>query len=278
MKINYLSSVTLGTMRLADKCVTSSTCVDIFEAALLNGINSFHVSSEYNSFPLVCSALKKLSKKTRDINLVVKLSSPHFDENKFCHANLESKIDDVLRHTGLEQIQLAQWMWRQYPLDDSQRIPMLVGQADEIKSSFQNLIEAGKVSEFCCFPYTADFMKSVSQLEISKIHINYLNFWENSLTNGGFHDASIVLRPFFAGKIKDIAPQFIEELNVIEDGNAIFHSLNYVLSHPRVLSAVIGINSVEQLNEIISVSSPINKDIKVFEKYQSLIENNPHLS
>lgn len=278
MKLNHLSSVTLGTMRLADKVLTSSTCVDIFDAALLSGINSFHISSEYNSFALVCSALKKLSKKVHDINLVVKLSSPHFDEDRFCHTNLESKIDHVLKHTGLEQIQLAQWMWRQNPLDDAQRIPMLVRQADEIKSSFQNLIAAGKVSEFCCFPYTADFMKSVSQLEISKIHINYLNFWENSLTNGGFHDASLVLRPFFAGKIKDIAPEFIEQLNVIEDGNAIFHSLNYVLSHPKVLSAVVGINSVEQLNEIISVSNPINKDIKVFQKYQSIIENNPHLS
>lgn len=278
MKINHLSSVTLGTMRLADKGLTSSICADIFDAALLNGINSFHISSEYNSFSLVCSALKKISIKEHDINLVVKLSSPNFDEDIFCHDNLESKIDNVLKQTGVEQIQLAQWMWRQNPLDDAQRIPLLVSQADEIKSSFQNLIATGKVSEFCCFPYTSDFMKSVSQLEISKIHINYLNFWESSLSDGGFHHASLVLRPFLAGKIKDIAPQFLEQLNMIENGNAMFHSLNYVLSHPRVLSAVIGINSLEQLNDIISVSSSINKDIKVFQKYQSLIENNPHLS
>lgn len=278
MKINHLSSVTLGTMRLADKGLTTSTCTDLFDAALLNGINSFHISSEYNSFSLVCSSLKEMSKKVHDINLVVKLSSPHFDEDNFCHAILESKIDHVLKQTGLEQIQLAQWMWRQSPLDDAQRIPLLISQADEINTSFQNLIASGKVSEFCCFPYTADFMKSVSQLEISKIHINYLNFWENSLIDGGFHDASLVLRPFFAGKIRDIAPQFIEQLNVIEDGNAIFHSLNYVLSHPRVLSAVIGINSLEQLNDIISVSSSINKDIKVFQKYQSIIKNTLYLS
>lgn len=278
MKINHLSSVTLGTMRLADKGLTSSTCVDIFDAALLNGINSFHVSSEYNSFALVCSALKKISIKARDINLVVKLSSPHFDEDRFCYESFESKIDYILKQTGVEQIQLAQWMWRQNPLDDAKRIPMLVSQADEIKSSFQHLINAGKVSEFSCFPYTPDFMKSVSELEITKIHINYLNFWENSLLDGGFHDASLVLRPFLAGKIKDIAPQFIEQLNLIKDGDAMFHSLNYVLSHPRVQSAVIGINTLKQLKDIIRVSSSIKKDIKVFQKYQSLIKNNPHLS
>lgn len=277
MKIKHLSNVTLGTMRLADKGLTSTACLDIFDAALLNGVNSFHVSSEYSSFSLVCSVLKTLSKRAQDINLVVKLSSPHFNEDRFCNANFERKIDSILKETGLDQIQLAQWMWRQNPLDDAERIPMLVSQADEIKSCFQNLIASGKVSEFCCFPYTSDFMKSVSELEISKIHINYLNFWENSLSEGGFHDASFVLRPLYAGKIKDIAPQFIEQLSVIDHGNAMFHSLNYVLSHPRVVSAVVGINSLEQLNDIISVTSSINKDIKVFQKYQSLIENNPYL-
>lgn len=277
MTTNNLSNIILGTMRLADRNTSLIDCVNIFDTAIDNGINTFHISTEYNSFSLVTSAIKQLAVRKTNSNLVAKLASPHFDELCFSQSNLEKKIDYILQQTGLETIHIAQWMWRQNPLIDSTRIKNLEAQAEEIKSCFHNIIKKGKVSEFACFPYTTGFMNSVSLLGISKVHINYQNFWENMLIDGGLHDYSIALRPLFAGKVNELNSEFIKQLNTIEDRSIISHSLNYVLSHPQILSAVIGISTLKQLEEIISISRCISKNLDTFDKYQSIIKNNPYL-
>ncbi|MBE1286473.1 MAG: hypothetical protein GJ671_01965 [Alteromonadaceae bacterium] len=277
MTVSSLSKITLGTMRLSDKNTSLKDCIGIFDAAIQNGVNSFHVSTEYNSFELVALAFKNLGVNADNCKLVVKLASPHFDETSFSQLNLEARIDNILDKTGLEKIQVAQWMWRQSPVDDSARIQKLLANSEEIKSCFQDISLKGKVDEFGCFPYTSDFMKSVNNLGISKVHINYQNFWENELVNGGIHNYSIALRPFFGGKVKKLHPNFIKELNVIENRSVISHSLNYVLSHPNICSAVVGINTLKQLSTIIETSDSIKKNINTFNTYQSLLENNPYL-
>lgn len=275
-----LPSITLGTMRLADKNICLYECIELFDAAILNGVNAFHLSSEYNSFELVSSSLNQIvsNKPSIDIKVIAKLASPNFDEDCFEQVNLENKIDNILQKTGLEQIELAQWMWRQAPLNDESRIPNFLSQANEIKNSFDNIISKGKVKKFGCFPYTGNFMEKVSSLKISDLHINYLNFWEDSLLEGEILSSSIALRPFFAGKIKEVNSKFIEELNTIQSGNGIFHSLNYVLSHPKICSAVLGLNSIKQLDEVINISDSISKNIEIFNQYRSIITNNKYLS
>ena len=277
MIISNLSNIILGTMRLAERNINLIDCVKIFDTAIDKGINTFHISSEYNSFSLVTSAFKQLAPRKINSNVVVKLASPHFDELCFSQSNLEKKIDYILQQTGLETIHIAQWMWRQNPLNDSTRIEDLEAQAEEIKLCFHNIIKKGKVLEFACFPYTTSFMKSVTSLGISKVHINYQNFWENMLVDGGLHDYSIALRPFLAGKVNGLHPEFIKQLNTIEERSIISHSLNYVLSHPQICSSVVGINTLEQLEEIISVRKSISKNIDIFDKYQSILKNNPYL-
>lgn len=275
-----LPAITFGTMRLADKNLSSYECYELFNAAILNGVNGFHLSSEYNSFELVTSSLKKIvaNKSPLDINVIAKLASPHFNEECFEQVNLENKIDNILQKTGLEQIELVQWMWRQAPLNDDSRISNLLSQANEIINSFDDMISKGKVKRFGCFPYTGNFMKKVSSLKISDIHINYLNFWEDNLLESQILSSSIALRPFFAGKIKEVNSEFIEELNTIQSGNGIFHSLNYVLSHPKICSAVLGLNSIKQLDQVVNISDSILKNIETFNQYRSIITNNKYLS
>lgn len=275
-----LPAITFGTMRLADKNLSSYECYELFNAAILNGVNGFHLSSEYDSFELVTSSLKKIvaNKSPLDINVIAKLASPHFNEECFEQVNLENKIDNILQKTGLEQIELVQWMWRQAPLNDDSRISNLLSQANEIINSFDDMISKGKVKRFGCFPYTGNFMKKVSSLKISDIHINYLNFWEDNLLESQILSSSIALRPFFAGKIKEVNSEFIEELNTIQSGNGIFHSLNYVLSHPKICSAVLGLNSIKQLDQVVNISDSILKNIETFNQYRSIITNNKYLS
>lgn len=274
-----LPAITLGTMRLADKNLSFYECYELFNAAILNGVNGFHFSSEYDSFELVSSSLKKIvaNKSSLDIKVIAKLASPHFNEECFDHVNLENKIDNILQKTGLERIELAQWMWRQAPLNDDSRISNLSSQANEIINYFDDIIAKGKVKRFGCFPYTGNFMEKVSSLKISDIHINYLNFWEDSLLESEILSSSIALRPFFAGKIKEVNSKFIEELNTIQSGNGIFHSLKYVLSHPNICSAVLGLNSIKQLDEVVNISDSISKNIETFNQYRSIITNNKHL-
>lgn len=273
-KMPSRNRICFGTMRLADKNVSSTDCAELFDSALDSGIRSFHVSSEYSSFELVSETFSRLehAKKT-SIKVISKLASPHFSDVDFDESLLESRVDKVLVSLGIDQIDVGQWMWRVNPLDDEVRINRLKDKADEIKSAFARLQAKGKVRSWGCFPYTVDFFKASRTLGLTSTHINYLNFWENNLADTEIQPGAIAIRPFFAGKSKELSPSFLTELQAVANSeDPVFHSLNYVLSHPNIHHAVVGINSIPNLNSITAYADKIEKDIDLHKAYRQKLE------
>jgi aryl-alcohol dehydrogenase-like predicted oxidoreductase len=125
-----LSNITLGTMRFsAERIGSQDQAVSLLEYLYDQGINTYHTSHEYETHTFFCDAFKQFKKKAaRDTTHIVKLASPHFEENDFTFATLEKNIDLQLQELNIEQIDIVQWLFRQK------------NNVDEIRPSSQNLL------------------------------------------------------------------------------------------------------------------------------------------
>jgi predicted oxidoreductase len=234
-----LSNITLGTMRFYDKNLRTKDVTNIIESCHEIGIDTHHSSFEYNSYQLYLKALKSSSCK-KQIKHIVKLSSPHFEDNPlaFSSKNLEAKIDEELNNLNIEQIDVLQWLVRSKPINDKDRLSILSLQTDEIEECIANLKQKGKIKTVFSFPYSVPFAKEVIKIKQIDGIISYLNIQEEDYSEFANSVPFIAIRPFFRGSL-------IQNGDKEQKINA---CLNYIDSHKNVLSKVISINSKEQIN------------------------------
>lgn len=234
-----LSNITLGTMRFLDKNLNRNDVIKIIDGCFDNGIDTHHSSFEYNSYQLYLEALKSSSCKNQ-IKHIVKLSSPHFEDNplSFSSKNLETKIDEELKNLNIEQIDVLQWLVRSKPINDKDRLSILSLQIDEIEECLSNLKRKGKIKTAFSFPYSVPFAKEVIKLEKLDGIISYLNIQEKDYSQFANTVPFIAIRPFFRGTL----------LQNGDKDQKISECLNYIDSHKNVLTKVISINSKEQIN------------------------------
>jgi len=270
-----LSKLVIGTMRLADKFLTISQTRNLFKTAIDRNIDSFHISHEYSSYDLVCKAFKLLNNVDRDeVKIIAKLPEPHFDKCLFSKVKIEENIDSILASTSLDRIDVAQWMWRLNPLNDELRINRTNDQLFEIKDTFERLIISGKVRNIICFPYSSAYMKFIREFDLCNFHVNYLNFWEDPLIDGGIGENSIALRPLGSGKAFQLSPDDVLKINEVtktEASCALEHCIRFPLSHKNISSIVVGINSVSQLDQIADIVDCTEHNMSLFESYRDLI-------
>ncbi len=260
---SILSKLTIGTMKFADRSLSAAEVKNLFESSIERGVNTFHVSSEYSSYNLVCKTFRCLSaSKRKETRIIAKLSEPHFNKNYFSKKKIQANVDEVLKSTGLEKIDVLQWMWRISPLNDDLRINRSSEQVSEMKETFSEFESSGKVGKISCFPYSPAYMKYVRGVGLCNSQVNYLNFWDESLICGGIGPDSIVLRALGAGKYKKITDKEVCKINEavnVEAMSALEHCLRFPLSHENISSVVVGINSIKQLYqaaEIVDVIEP----------------------
>ncbi|AZJ35046.1 hypothetical protein D6T69_05720 [Tenacibaculum singaporense] len=231
-----LSPITLGTMRFADKKLSVIDVLRLIEEGYSIGIDTHHSSYEYSSYDLYSSAISKASCK-KSIKHIVKISSPHFEETKFSHLNLETKIDNELRKLDIDSIDVLQWLVRSKPINDKDRLHTLISQKDEILNSLYKLKKKGKIKSVFSFPYSPVFAQEVIKLPHLDGVISYLNKEEKEYENFAKTVPFIAIRPFFAGKL----------IKSSKTQDVIKGCLSHVLKYQNVLSTVVGINSVNQL-------------------------------
>lgn len=234
-----LSNVTLGTMRFYDKNLSVNEVTEIIENCYEIGIDTHHSSLEYSSYQLYLKALKKSVHK-KQIKHIVKLSSPHFEDNplSFSSKTLETKIDKELINLDIEQIDVLQWLVRSKPISDTDRLNVLYQQTDEIEECLSNLKRKGKIKSTFSFPYSIPFAKEVIKLKQIDGIISYLNLKEEDYSDFANSVPFIAIRPFLRGTL-------------IQDGNKaekINECLQYIDSHKKILTSIISINSLEQIN------------------------------
>ena len=304
MPIAEIHPLVLGTMRLAEKELGASQVSELLLTATAFGVNSLHVSSEYPSFALLSDAMQKMTNTQRQqFQLIAKIAGPHFDTERFSEQDLEQRIDEVLQQLGVEQLAIAQWMWRLNPLDDDLRIARMTEQAQEIRDAFSGLVSRGKVAEFGCFPYSDRFMQSAFELNLATSHINYLNPWEIPLFTGGLshpkQDAeltsgqecelnlkdrkasAIAMRPLGAGKISQVSAALLQQISQdigIEHASVAELCVKMAYCHPQVRALVISCSKVEQVQSLTEQLAATTKSEQTFHRYLAATETLRHAS
>lgn len=279
MPVTDIHPLILGTMRFADKGLNASQVSELLLASQSLGVNGLHVSSEYTSFALLSNAMQKMSASERhQWRLVAKIAGPHFDAEHFSAQDLQQRIDAVLTQLNVEQLAIAQWMWRLNPLDDDIRIARMTQQAEEIREIFQALVKSGKVAEFGCFPYSDQFMQRAFELDLVSSHINYLNPWELPLSTGGFaaetklHDVptAIAMRPLGAGKSAATSAAVVQQINdsmQVEQVAMTELCLGMAFSHPAVRAVVVSCSRIEQVQSLTEQLLAVKKSAALFNDY-----------
>lgn len=236
-------------MRFQDKSLTTDQVVRLIESSFDIGITTHHSSFEYSSYELYTKALKSFRYKA-EIKHIVKLASPHFEDDGFSTKILVQRVEDQLRALNIEQIDVLQWLVRSKPINDKDRLATLENQRQEIKACLSKLKKEGKVKSIFSFPYSTVFAKAVINLEEVDGIISYLNKEELEYASYAEKFPFIAIRPFFGGKL--IQGEGISRDNKIHD------CLDFVRGHNAVLTQIVGINSVKQLNTFRTYDEKMN--------------------
>ena len=234
-----LSDIALGTMRFHDKSLSINEVTELIERAFEIGITTHHSSFEYSSYELYTKALKNVRYKN-DLQHIVKLASPHFEDKEFSTPVLVQRVENQLKALNIDQIDVLQWLVRSKPINDEDRLGTLKNQKDEIKACLSKLKQEGKVKSVFSFPYSPTFAGAVVQLEEIDGIIAYLNKEELEYVPYANKFPFIGIRPLFAGKLIHVNEKNLEK--------KIHDCLDFVRGHNAVISQIVSINKVEQLN------------------------------
>lgn len=239
------SRIILGTMRWTDADRSPAEWVRFLESAHSFGIASLHSSSEYDTFPLLCTVLSDLGKANSGIRFshVVKLADPHFGEDGFDAVRFESRVDAYLAALNVDQIDDVQWMWRAQLDNDAQRVTDMARVADTIAAARDRLVATGKIKRLLCFPYSPDF----GQAAVATGAVDGLVVYRN--TSERADDVAIaaaakrnlptlIIRPFHAGAL-------------LADGAQPRALLSDALDLPGIEAAILSSNSIDHIRMLV---------------------------
>jgi len=239
------SQIILGTMRLEQVERSLTQWLDFFVEVHELGIETLHVSSEYESYPLVCRVLGDLAAKFPQITfrLIVKLAAPHFDEPDFSAARLYERLDRYRSDFGIDHIDDVQWMWRHALKDDKSRVEAFARSLDRLADATASLKAKQLIGRLLCFPYSLEFAQVAARMAPIDGLVIYRNVDEVEDdpavdTCAELGKACIVIRPFAAGK-------------AIKTGLAPGTLLRFALDKPAIEAAILSSSSIEHLSSLI---------------------------
>lgn len=238
--------IILGTMRWPDCIRTVEEWADFLQSVANLGITKLHSSSEYDSFPLLCSALDALRQRTNSpaFQHVVKLANPHFDEATFDADRLEAQLADYCAALGTDRIDDVQWMWRAGLDDDPARLAAFAHAASMIGDTAESLRQRGRIGRWLCFPYGPDFAMAAAQSPAIDGLVVYRNRQERSedaaiAAAAALGKPTLIIRPFAAGAAFDAATTPAD-------------LLTESLAPPGVEAAILSSNSIAHLTMLVA--------------------------
>lgn len=261
-----VSPIIIGTMRFSMKSLAVADIQDLIHCGVSAAVDTLHVSTEYDSFPLLQNALETLPRETRSrLKYVVKLACPHFGEAGFDKDLLIGRVDQYLSLLGTDCLSVVQWMWRSESDSEQFRSQKFSECLGEMSDAFDQLVNEGKVGRFACFPYGAEFMRHVRQSGLTQVQIDYCNLLESDLWQSGYSDPSIALRPYAAGRIfepdqKSVIDNIAHDLGVSGAGSPMELALKLLLCNSSIAGVVVSVSDIEQLESCIRISGAVEPD------------------
>ena len=247
-----LSPIAFGSMRLEVGAFPDAHWLELFHLLADEGITAFHSSHEYESYPRFCRLIRQLrrDRPSAELQHIVKLACPSFDEPAFDRNQFRSAIEKALSALGTERIDVVQWLVRQAPNSDERRLPVLLECLEQVRVEWDRLRGDGKIGALVSFPYTVRFADEILRLDLGDGLASYLNPAETEYAERlddlldrklGF----LAIRPMFAGKLFEQAsgPTSLAQLGIAPDERAQF-CLSFPLLHPAVTTVIVSMSTI----------------------------------
>lgn len=233
--------IIFGSMRITDYNYDDEHWVDLFCKMYHCGIDTHHVSSEYDSY-LRYLRIFKLFKKTYPemvIKFIVKLAEPHFGFEFFDVKRFDEKIFHYKKDLSVDQIDTVQWMWRGNLKQDNVRIANYSNFSYKIKKAVEEKKSLNLIKNFFLFPYSKGFAKRCASDSYIDGLIVYRNPMENDYDSvidlyANKNKSCLTIRPFNCGKaLKKFKPEKLIE---------------YAFNKCSIEGTIISFSNVQQLS------------------------------
>jgi len=252
--------------------------------ALDMGVNTIHSSYEYETWYAVRQVLAQ-RKDAKALKHIVKIPNPDTDQTdfKYVSAYLRKLVEDSLAGLKIERIDVVQWPLR----DDTECDPKVAVERyraykDDLLADFEKLRDEGKVDHLAAFVYTNAYAQEVIAGGAISTLLFYYNLWDTTLQPSleqldAKKLSAIVYRPFHGGLLvnkranrlaipegdrwkrdwsqKRMAQrdQLFEAIGFKTD-NLTAAAVKFCLTSPSITSLVTGLNTREQVKEIINAA------------------------
>ena len=301
-----VSEICFGPMRFSAKMPgnddQSRTGQRALERALERGVNFIHSSYEYGTRWALGQVLKEHPKRN-EIHHIIKVPVPdrqdggNFDPEKF-----RLRVEEALRDLHTDRIDVLQHLQRAEPNEDEYRIPSIRAVNEAMLETFAQLKEEGKVGYLTTFPYTPGFGYAALKTGAFSGMVAYFNVVEMEMApyfaqleseGKGF----FCIRPFMAGLLTNrratranlseddrfqdpkwdhayerldlLKPIFGDALDALTQ-----FAIKFALCHPVVTSLIVGLNTEEQVDQVLDAADGKYPDRRAFDKALELFK--PH--
>ena len=280
-----VSPICFGPMRFAAKDGSDDDASRAgrraLERALERGVNFVHSSYEYGTRWSMAKVLAGHPRR-HDIHHVIKVPVPDFDDGgRFDAAKFRLRVEEALTDLHTDRIAVLQHLQRAQPNSDEKRLPDVAAVDEPLREVFETLRAEGKVGYLTSFPYTPGFAAAALATGTFSGLVAYYNAVELEMapffpalerSGGGF----LCIRPFLAGLLTDrradraalpagdrmrdpswdTAYRRLALLRErLQPASVTAFAIQFALAHPIVASLIVGLNTVEQVDEVIDAAA-----------------------
>ena len=294
-----VSEICFGPMRFSAKepgdDAVSRTEKRALERALERGVNFIHSSYEYGTRWAVSDVLATHPRR-HELHHVIKVPVPdfedggHFDAGKF-----RLRVEEALRDLHTEHIAVLQHLQRSKPNSDERRIPDIPTVHPALLETFQKLRDEGLVGALTTFPYTPGFARAALDTGDFTGLVAYYNVIEMEMADffPGLQEQGhgvLCIRPFMAGLLTDrradraalpeddrwdAAYARLEQVRTVFGQGArswTAFAIQFALAHPIVSSLIVGLNTPEQVDQVIDAAESSQLHMGDFEQAYELYQ------
>ena len=283
-----LSVITFGTISFAGTPKSRPRDTEegkrAMRLALDMGVNTIHSSYEYETWYAVREVLAE-RKDAKSLKHIVKIPNPDMDKTDFKYASayFRKLVEEALAGLNAERIDLVQWPLR----DDTECDPKLAVEhyrayKDDLLADFEKLRDEGKVRYLSTFAYTNAYAQEIIAGGAIKTLLFYYSLTDTTLQPSleqieqkGL--SAIAFRPFHGGalvnkradrnalpegdrwkrdwgqKVLTQRDQLFEAVGLKPD-NLTAMAIKFCLTSPCVASLITGLNTREQVKEVLGAA------------------------
>ena len=254
----------------------------VLHLALDEGVNCIHSSYEYRTRHAVRDVLQERN-ATKKVHHIVKVPSPDLNFGREWDPEIAVKhVEDALRELDADCIDIVQWVLR----DDTVYDPVasavrLNAIKDDVKAVFDKLQDEGKVGCVAAFAYINAFASAAAETGIFPAVAFYYDLMDtcclpclDAIQKRGM--SVIAIRPFHNGLLTEkrrnvaaLSPtdkwlqsehgrqalrnrdRLLQNAGIDPEDLTVF-SVKFSLSLPSVATAVVGMNTREQVRQVLS--------------------------